>query len=66
VLTNGIVKVRPFDISIGSRWARQRARVDIDDHHFAVFINHQLVRAGTLDTTRRYQPLRRRPPRPLP
>jgi transposase InsO family protein len=62
VLANGIVKVRPWDISIGKRWARQQALVHIDDRYFAVFIDHQLVAAGALDHNRRYQPLRPRTP----
>jgi transposase InsO family protein len=64
VLADGLVEVRPWRISIGKRWARCTARVDIDNTHFAVFIDHQLIRAGTLDTSRTYQPQRPRPQHP--
>jgi transposase InsO family protein len=60
VLNSGLVEVRPWRISIGRAWAGSTARVDLDEGYFAVFIDHQLVAAGALDTTRSYQPLRRR------
>ncbi len=60
VLKSGLVEVAPWRISIGSRWAGRRARVDADDRYFAVFIDHQLVRAGALDISGTYQPLRKR------
>ena len=56
VNANGAVTAGPYSIGIGARWAGTHARVDHDDTHFAVFIDHQLIRAGTLDPTRRYQP----------
>jgi transposase InsO family protein len=61
VLAAGVVEARPWRISIGRRWAGLTARVDHDDTHFAVFIDHQLVRAAPLDHRSRYQPLRPRP-----
>lgn len=61
VLASGLVEVRPWRISIGRRWAGRRAHVDVDDRHFAVFIDHHLVAAGVLDHRRSYQPLRGRP-----
>jgi transposase InsO family protein len=58
----GIARVGRYRIAIGHHWAGQPARVDYDDTHAAVYINHRLVRALTLDPTRSYQPSRRRPP----
>lgn len=52
----GIARVGRYRIALGVHWARQQARVDHDDTHAAVFINHRLVRALTLDPTRSYQP----------
>lgn len=60
VAANGRVDVGRYHINIGKNWAGHDSRVDIDDTHFAVFINHRLVRAGTLDPTRRYQGLTNR------
>lgn len=56
VLPSGIVEVGCYLIHIGNRWAGRTARVHHNDTHAAVFIDHQLVRALTLDPTRRYQP----------
>jgi transposase InsO family protein len=57
VTANGVVLVgRHYKIGIGSQWRGQQALVHYDDTHAAVFIDHQLVRALTLDPTRRYQP----------
>ena len=69
VAPNGVVVVGPYHIAVGARWRHQHAMVHYDDTHAAVFIDHQLVRALTLDPTRRYQPSRQPPgrrPRPLP
>jgi transposase InsO family protein len=52
----GIARVGRYRIAIGIEWAGHPARVDHDNNHAAVFINHRLVRALTLDTTRSYQP----------
>jgi transposase InsO family protein len=41
---------------IGTRWAGHTARVDYDDTHAAVFIDHQLVRAITLTAGATYYP----------
>ena len=63
----GIARVGRYRIAIGIEWAGHRARVDHDDTSAAVFINHRLVRALALDTTRSYQPTGRprgRPRRP--
>jgi transposase InsO family protein/transposase-like protein len=61
----GVVEVGRYLIHIGIDWAGRTARVDHDDTHAAVFINHHLVRALALDPNRRYQPSgRRRGPRP--
>ncbi|MCA1843042.1 MAG: IS481 family transposase [Actinobacteria bacterium] len=63
VLNSGLVEPDHYwRINIGTRWRGRRARVHYDDVHFAVFIDHQLVAAGALDPTRRYQPLRGRKP----
>jgi transposase InsO family protein len=52
----GIARVGRYRIALGIDWAHQRARVHHDDTHAAVFIDHYLVRALTLDKTRSYQP----------
>lgn len=41
---------------IGTGWAGRTARVDYDDTHAAVFIDHQLVRAITLTAGATYYP----------
>lgn len=56
VTTDGVVPIGHYRIHIGSQWRHHTARVHHDDTHAAVFIDHQLVRALTLDPTRRYQP----------
>lgn len=50
-------------IHIGSEWKGHTATIHHDDTHAAVFISHQLVRALTIDPTRRYQPSGRTPGR---
>jgi transposase InsO family protein len=57
VNANGVVDAGPISIGVGKARAGQHARIDADDTHFAVFIDHRLVRAGTIDHTRRYQGL---------
>jgi transposase InsO family protein len=52
----GIARVGRYRIAIGTEWANHHARVHHDHTHAAVFINHHLVRALTLDPTRSYQP----------
>jgi len=52
-----------YVIGLGYQWRGMRATIHYDDTHAAVFINHQLVRALTLDPTRRYQPTGRPPGR---
>ncbi len=56
VATNGVVAAGSLRIGIGITWAGRTATTHHDATHFAVFIDHQLVRAGTIDTTSRYQP----------
>ena len=56
VLPTGIVELGRYLIHIGNRWAGRTAHIHHNDTHAAVFIDHQLVRALTLDPTRRYQP----------
>lgn len=64
---NGAINIGRYMIGVGVTWAGRQARVDHDDTHFAVFIDHQLVRAGTIDPSRRYQSLTgRRNQRHLP
>jgi transposase InsO family protein len=61
----GVVEAGGYLIHIGTEWAGRTARVDHDRTHAAVFIDHHLVRALTIDPSRRYQPSgRRRGPRP--
>jgi hypothetical protein len=63
----GVVTIGRYLIHLGVEWAGQRARIHHDDTAAAVFIDHHLVRALTLDPTRRYQPSGRpRGPRRLP
>jgi transposase InsO family protein len=62
---NGVLNAGRYLIGVGITWAGHQARVDHDNTHFAVFIDHQLIRAGTIDPSHRYQPLtgRRNQPR---
>lgn len=55
VAGNGVVAAGPLRIGIGIAWTGHTATIHYDDTHFAVFIDHRLVRAATIDTTRRYQ-----------
>jgi transposase InsO family protein len=61
VASNGVAAAGGYLISVGARWAGHQARTHHDDTHYAVFIDHQLVRVGTFDPTRRYQGTTRRP-----
>ena len=66
---NGVVRRRPLPHRHRqSNGTGRTAHVHHDDTHAAVFIDHHLVRALTLDPTRRYQPSGRppRPPTPPP
>jgi transposase InsO family protein len=58
VLVNdrGIARLGRYRISVGVEWRGRTARIHHDDTHAAVFINHKLIRALTLDPTRSYQP----------
>lgn len=53
---NGVVRLGRYRIMTGAEWRGHHARVHHDDTHVAVFIDHKLVRALALDTTRSYQP----------
>jgi transposase InsO family protein len=53
---NGVVNLGRYRIAIGSQWRGRDARIHHDDTLAAVFIDHTLVRALTLDPTRSYQP----------
>jgi transposase InsO family protein/transposase-like protein len=54
---NGVLRAGRYLIGVGVTRAGQPARIVHDDAHFAVFIDHQLIRAGAIDPTRRYQAL---------
>jgi len=56
VTAAGIVQLGRYRIHIGVDWQHRTARVHHDQTHVAVFIDHQLVRALTLDPSRAYQP----------
>ena len=64
VAASGRVEVRPFQISLGVRYAGQPAVIVIDGHHATVFIDGQLVRHLELDPNRRFQALHHQPGRP--
>jgi transposase InsO family protein len=52
----GVVRVGRYRIAIGNHWHHRHARVHHNDTHAAIYIDHKLVRALTLDPTRSYQP----------
>jgi transposase InsO family protein len=52
----GVIAVGRYLVHVGINWSGHTARAHHDDTHAAVFIDHQLVRALTLDPSRRYQP----------
>jgi transposase InsO family protein len=56
VNTNGVIELRRYRIHVGVDWVGRTATIHHDDTHAAVFIDHRLVRALTLDPSRRYQP----------
>jgi transposase InsO family protein len=68
--SRGVARAGRYEIALGSEYRGRTARVHHDDTHAAVFIDHKLVRALTLDPTRSYQPSGRprggprRPPAP--
>jgi transposase InsO family protein len=64
VAANGIVAAGRYRVGVGTAWAGRTARVDHDDTHFAVFIDHRLVRTGTIDPTRPYQRISGPPNKP--
>jgi len=55
VSANGVAAAGGYHINIGAQWRDHTAVVHHDDTHAAVFINHKLIRALTLDPTKRYQ-----------
>ena len=61
--SSGIATIGYYRIGVGYEWRGRSAVIHHDDTHAAVFIDHKLVRALTLDPTRRYQPTGRRPGR---
>lgn len=66
----GVIGIGYYRIGVGQDWKGRTAVIHHDDTHAAVFIDHKLVRALTLDPTRRYQPTGqprgRRPRHPKP
>lgn len=65
VNTKGVVTLGRYLIHIGVDWIGHDVVIHHDDTHAAIYAGHQLIRALTLDTSRRYQPsgLRRGGPR---
>jgi transposase InsO family protein len=61
---NGLVPAGPYAVSVGAAWARRRATVVVTGTACHVFVDAHLVRALTIDPTRRVQPLHGRPGRP--
>lgn len=61
---NGRVSVGAHEISIGAAHNDRRALAVLTGTSCHVFIDGQLIRALTIDPTRRYQPLHDRPGRP--
>ncbi len=55
VAPNGVVSAGRYRVGVGKPRAGQHARIHFDDTHIAVFIDHRLVRALTIDPTREYQ-----------
>ena len=53
-------------IALGVRWATTNVQLVNTATHVAVFHDDQLIRALTIDLTRRFQPLHDRPGRPTP
>jgi transposase InsO family protein len=67
VTGNGQLKAGGMRIGIGKAHAGRTATTHWDDNHFAVYIDHQLVRAGVIDHSHPEQPLHgHRRPRHLP
>ncbi len=66
VSANGTVDAAGYRINIGRQWTGQTARVHHDGTHAAVFIDHKLVRALTIDHSRHYQPSGNPTNRPRP
>ncbi len=58
VAANGVISAGPKRrrVGVGVRYAGCTARVDFDDTHIAVFIDHKLVRALIIDPAHPYQP----------
>lgn len=64
---SGIVRVGGYKVGLGRQWRGRTAQVHHDDTHAAVFVDHRLVRALTIDPTRHYQPIGKpRGPAPKP
>jgi transposase InsO family protein len=56
VPNNGVIPVGRYRVNIGTCHVGQTAKIHFDDTHIAVFIDHRLVRALTIDPTNIYQP----------
>ena len=52
----GVIKLNPYKIHVGSRWAGCNAVAHHDEAHAAIYIGHRLVRALAFDRARVYQP----------
>ena len=60
VAANGVIKVGPNRVNVGQASKGLTAHVRYDDTHIAVFIDHRLARAITIDPTTTYQGIRPR------
>lgn len=56
VSDTGVVRVADYEVSVGRRWRGHDVTTIHDGEQVAVFSGTRLVRALTLDPTRRYQP----------
>ena len=64
LVTNGVIYLHDYTISVGAAHNQQRALVVTTGLACHVFIDGRLTRQLTLDPTRRVQPLHNRPGRP--
>lgn len=61
--SGGTATIGYYRIGVGYQWRGHTATIHHDDTHAAVFIDHKLIRALTLNPNRRYQPTGRPPGR---
>jgi transposase InsO family protein len=54
VAPNGIIEIGGARLNLGTTWAGHTVTVHQDEHHLAVFHDHQLIRALTLEPGRTY------------